>query len=104
MWLGRIWVTGSTQRRDRGDGFGPVLSGGLDLDLCPGGAAPASAESIFRAQDKQVIKGVWWMPRLQEAMKDAGGCDKPRGAVNQAMIRGSLNGETHVGESRRILR
>ena len=43
------------------------------------------------------------MPRLQEATKDAGGCDKPRGAVNQAMIRGFLNGETHAGEGRRIL-
>jgi hypothetical protein len=44
------------------------------------------------------------MPRLQEAMKDVGGCDKPRGAANQALIRGFLNGETHAGESRRIRR
>jgi hypothetical protein len=43
------------------------------------------------------------MPRLQEATKDVGGCDKPRGAVNQAMIRGSLNGETPGDEGRRIL-
>ena len=35
------------------------------------------------------------MPRLQEAMKDVGGCDKPRGAAYQALIRGYPNGETH---------
>jgi len=50
------------------------------------------------------MKGVWWMPRLQEATKDAGGCDKLRGAVNQAVIRRSLNGETPAGESWQILR
>ena len=27
-------------------------------------------------------------------MKDVGGCDKPRGAVNRALIRGCPNGET----------
>ena len=80
-----------------------VSLGGLDLDLSFWRRAPASAESDFRALDNQVTKGVWWMPRLQEATKDAGGCDKPRGAVNQAMIRGFLNGETHADESRRIL-
>jgi len=32
-----------------------------------------------------------------EAMKDAGGCDKLRGAANQAMIRRFPNGETHTG-------
>ena len=77
-------------------GFGPNCLGGLDLDLGFCWRAPASAESDFRALDNQVKKGVWWMPRLQEATKDVGGCDKPRGAVNQAMIRGSLNGETHT--------
>jgi len=30
----------------------------------------------------------------QEPMKDARGCDKPRGAANEALIRGCLNGET----------
>jgi len=30
-----------------------------------------------------------------EAMKDVGGCEKSRGAANQAMIRECLNGETH---------
>jgi hypothetical protein len=37
------------------------------------------------------------MPRQSEATKDVGGCDKPRGAANQALIRGYLNGETHRG-------
>jgi hypothetical protein len=27
-------------------------------------------------------KGVWWMPRQQEAMKDVIPCDKPWGAGN----------------------
>ena len=29
------------------------------------------------------LKGVWWMPRRQEAMKDVVRCDKPRGAANK---------------------
>ena len=28
-------------------------------------------------------KGVWWMPRQQEAMKDVIPCDKPWGAGNR---------------------
>ena len=36
------------------------------------------------------------MPRLEQAMKDVAGCDKPRGAAKQAVIRGSPNGETHL--------
>ncbi len=100
-----MWVNGLGKRDSKSPRrVQAAIAGGLDLDLCPEGVAPASAESVFRAQDKQVIKGVWWMPRLQEATKDAGGCEKPRGAVNQAMIRGSLNGETHNGEGRCILR
>ena len=42
----------------------------------------------------QAIKGTWWMPWRQEAMKDVETCDKPRGAGKQASIRGFLNGET----------
>jgi hypothetical protein len=42
----------------------------------------------------QVFKGIRWMPWHQEPMKDVGGCDKPRGAANQAEIRGCPNGET----------
>ena len=42
----------------------------------------------------QAIKGAWWMPRRREAMKDVVGCDMPRVAVKQALIRGSPNRET----------
>ena len=34
------------------------------------------------------------MPWHLEAKKDAGNCDKLRGAVTQALIRRSLNGKT----------
>ena len=34
------------------------------------------------------------MPWQLEAMKDVVDCDKPRGAVKQALIRGFPNGET----------
>ena len=30
----------------------------------------------------KVIKGVWWMPRLTEAMKDVISCEKLRGGAN----------------------
>ena len=43
------------------------------------------------------------MPRYQEAMKEVEGCHKPRGAVNQALIRGFPNGETCLGKSRASL-
>src|SRR5690606_41426780 len=42
----------------------------------------------------QVFKGARWMPWHQEPMKDVGGHDRPRGVVNQALIRGCQNGET----------
>jgi hypothetical protein len=42
----------------------------------------------------QVFKGARWMPWYQEPMKDVGGRDRPRGVVNQALIRGCPNGET----------
>ena len=31
---------------------------------------------------KKVSKGVWWMPRLTEAMKDVISCDKLRVGAN----------------------
>jgi hypothetical protein len=37
------------------------------------------------------------MPWRQAAKKDVAGCDKPRGAAEQALIRGFLNGETRHG-------
>lgn len=39
-------------------------------------------------------KGVWWMPWRTGPMKDVAGCDKPRGAVERALIRGFPNGGT----------
>jgi hypothetical protein len=57
-----------------------------------------ASASIFRSC--QVTKGTWWMPRRQKPMKDVGGCDKPRGAANQALIRGCPNGETRRGSCR----
>ena len=44
----------------------------------------------------QVTKCARWMPWHQEPMKDVGGCEKPRGAVNRAVIRGCPNGETRL--------
>lgn len=38
------------------------------------------------------------MPWQLEAMKGVAGCDKPRGAVEQAVIRGFPNGATHWAE------
>ncbi len=51
---------------------------------------------LLRANDRrdQATKGAWWMSRRNEAMKDAVGCDKPRGAVKRALILGFPNGET----------
>ena len=42
----------------------------------------------------QVVKGTRWMSWHQEPMKDVGGCVKPRGAANRALIRGCPNGGT----------
>ena len=39
------------------------------------------------------------MPWHQKAMKEAEDCQKLRGAVNQATIRGFLNGETQYGKT-----
>ena len=75
----------------------------LDLDLNARSHPMSSVGVRLQSSDNQAKKGARWMPRLQEATKDVGGCDKPRGAVNQAMIRGSLNGETPGDEGRRIL-
>jgi hypothetical protein len=49
---------------------------------------PADRELLSRrARDKrfggQAIKGVRWMPRHQEAMKDVVSCEKLRGAANE---------------------
>src|SRR5690606_36469630 len=41
----------------------------------------------------EVFKGARWMPWHQEPMKDVGGHDRPRGVVNQALIRCCSNWE-----------
>ena len=43
------------------------------------------------------------MPWYQEAMKEAEGCHKLRGAANQALIRRYPNEETHSGKTRVFL-
>jgi hypothetical protein len=43
----------------------------------------------------QATKGVRWMPRQREAMKDVVSCDKLRLAAKQALTRRFPNGETH---------
>src|SRR5437868_1274623 len=42
----------------------------------------------------QATKSQRWMPWRLKPKKDVGGCDKPRGAADQASIRGCPNGET----------
>ena len=62
-----------------------------------GDAGIESTPCVFgsvRGRCDQAIKGARWMSWRQEAMKDVGTCDKPRGAGNQASIRGFLNGAT----------
>ena len=43
----------------------------------------------------QVTKRMRWMPWRPQATKDVAACEKLRGAGKQALIRRSLNGETH---------
>ena len=50
-----------------------------------------------------ILKGFWWMPWYQEAMKEAEDCHKLRGAVNQALIRRFPNGGTHLGKNKVFL-
>ena len=64
-----------------------TTSCGRVLETFPGGGAVVG-------RGDQATKGVRWMSWRQEAMKDVGTCDKPRGAGNQALILGSPNGET----------
>ena len=48
----------------------------------------------------QVSKGLRWMPWRQEPMKDASGCEKPRGAAEKAEIRGVRMGKPGRGHAR----
>ena len=54
-------------------------------------AHPAASESADHRQDS---KSTWWMPWHLESKKGVDDCDKPRGSVEQLVIRGCPNGET----------
>ena len=71
--------------------WAPAIAAGNTVVLKPSDTTPAS--TLFMAQ---IIKRIWRMPWHQKPKKDVGGCDKPRGAVNRAVIRGFLNGETQL--------
>ena len=49
-------------------------------------------------------KGVWWMPRVCEAKKDAVSCDKPGGAAHKRYIPGFPNGTTWYAEGISLLK
>jgi hypothetical protein len=68
-------------------GSGPPTSGVFGAHL----ENSIASTSIF---DFQATKSQRWMPWRLEPMKDVGDCEKPRGAVYQASIRGCPNGET----------
>jgi hypothetical protein len=49
------------------------------------GKIPSSTqvEQVNKEFVKEVMKGVWGMPRLSEAKKDVISCDKLRGSANR---------------------
>jgi hypothetical protein len=54
-----------------------------------------SPAGLSRSADhRQDSKSTWWMPWHLESMKGVDDCDKPRGGVEQPVIRGCPNGET----------
>ena len=53
------------------------------------------SRSVVLGLYSQATKRIRWMPWQSEAMKDVEACDKVRGAGKRAVIRTSLNGETH---------
>jgi hypothetical protein len=55
-----------------------------------------SIAALHGVLSDQENKSTRWMPRRQEAMKDAGGCDKPGEGADQPLIPGCPNGETHA--------
>src|SRR5581483_265098 len=55
-----------------------------------------SIAALHGVLSDQENKSTRWMPRRQEAMKDAGGCDKPGVGADQPLIPGCPNGETHA--------
>ena len=55
-------------------------------------------EQVNKEFVKEVMKGVWGMPRLSEAKKDVISCDKLRGSANRNYIRRFPNGVTQCTE------
>ena len=71
-------------------GLGSCTLHGLERWCRPLRTAEQARASLFF----QATKSQRWMPWRQEPMKDVGDCEKPRGAVYLASIRGCPNGET----------
>jgi hypothetical protein len=73
----------------------PPTSPAVSAEGVPRAEAPLensrASTSIFVLQ---AIKSQRWMPWRLKPKKDVGDCDKPRGAVYQASIRGCPNGAT----------
>ncbi len=74
------------------------------VSTCEGKAVDASEGPTVGLMDNvpqgcglwgQVKKRIRWMPWRPQAMKDVIACEKLRGVGKQALIRRSLNGETH---------
>lgn len=90
----RCWVSEGTGRF----GLSPLYAGPSELVACCGGVVGGWSLlencTVDASICGQVFKGARWMPWHQEPMKDVGGRDRPRGAVNRAVIRGCPNGET----------
>ena len=83
-------TTGSAPSSNRPHGC--VELGGSVVGGFPG--CSLRTTQWMRASLWQVMKSTRWMSWHQEPMKDVGGCEKPRGAANRAVIRGCPNGET----------
>ena len=77
---------------------GPSLVGraAASLENCRASTSIYISSKSAR-RNSQAIKSQRWMPWRQMPMKDVDGCEKPRGAAYQALIRGYLNGETRLG-------
>jgi hypothetical protein len=77
-----------------------VINAIFDNSLASTGIIYETSISEKMSKEKlvlQVNKSQRWMPWCLMPMKDVGGCEKPRGAADQASIRGCPNGETqHV--------
>ena len=109
---GASYSARTSHRRDRSS---DRIGGGACGSVCPPNRPAPPGRRVARAgagnlenyiasasifAGRQVTKGTRWMPWRQEPMKDVGGCDKPREAANQALIRGCPNGETRHGSCR----